>query len=108
MFDTRMNTPSHRAFERWFATSAGSLPLATGAPLQHSTDPLTGLQQRLSSAGIGRAPGNRDPLTAHRRMIILDLDDLRRVNQAGGTLVGDRALEEIAVPCEILSTTMDS
>ena len=66
---------------------------------EHSThDPLTGLPNSSYLQLELNQLVESQPFEAWKTggLIIIDLDDFKRVNQAGGTRVGDRALEEIA------------
>jgi diguanylate cyclase (GGDEF)-like protein len=74
------------------------------------TDPLTGLAnqrgcEKIIAAEMARAERERKPLSC----ILLDIDQLKDVNETYGYLAGDRVLREIGAvlrravrPCEVL------
>ena len=91
-------SPSFREMVRYLCGLIAAA-LHSARRYEHSThDPLTGLPNssylQLELAELLETETHENWRTGG--LIILDLDDFKRVNQAGGTLVGDRALEEIA------------
>jgi diguanylate cyclase (GGDEF)-like protein len=73
------------------------------------TDSLTGLHNRreilrLAEKEFGRASRFNHPLT----LLILDLDDLKQLNDSQGHLVGDCALKSVAENSKIHMREIDS
>ena len=96
--DENPMTPTFKEMTKYLCGLIGA-SLHSARRYEHSThDPLTGLPNgsylQLELGQLLEA----EPLENWKTggLIILDLDDFKRVNQAGGTSVGDRALEEIA------------
>ena len=91
-------SPTFKEMTRYLCGLIGA-SLHSARRYEHSThDPLTSLPNgsylQLELAQLLETETVENWRTGG--LIILDLDDFKRVNQAGGTSVGDRALEEIA------------